>query len=35
VRVKARDRLQIVKMPSARPAAPPEPVLAASGETKA
>jgi NADH-quinone oxidoreductase subunit J len=35
VRVKARDRLQIVKMPSARPKAPPEPVLAASGETKA
>jgi NADH-quinone oxidoreductase subunit J len=35
VRVKARDRLQIVKMPSARPTAPPEPVLAASGETKA
>ena len=35
VRVKARDRLQIVKIPSARPAPQPEPVPAAAVETKA
>ena len=34
VRVKARDRLRIVKLPPSRPAQPPEPVAAAT-ETKA
>jgi NADH-quinone oxidoreductase subunit J len=36
VRVRARDRLQIIKVPPSRPAQPePAPVAAAAGETKA